>query len=167
MSAEASCTSSLTLLDRPNCVDILHHAPSFHPPPKSRMNNSLPTRGQLERNLSQKIQAFYRTELGHQPSKVTCRIFDDKVVLVLEDSITPPEQLLADKGREAIAEQVRADLNAVLGPQLKTIIEEIMGEQVVDLLTDAKIDTGRTGTIAILKQAPAVRSSRAETRSEA
>lgn len=33
-----------------------------------------PTRGHLERALSQRIQALYRSKLGHQPSKVTCQL---------------------------------------------------------------------------------------------
>lgn len=36
----------------------------------------LPTRGQLERTLSQRILALYRNELGHQQSKIECLLFE-------------------------------------------------------------------------------------------
>lgn len=115
------------------------------------------TRGQLERTLSQRIQALYRNQLGHQPSKVTCQIFEEKIAIILENSLTKPEQLLAQSGREDLAERVRSDLDEVIQPQLKALIEEVVGVSVVDLLSDAKIDTGRTGTIAVLSEVPRLR----------
>lgn len=66
------------------------------------MTTSTPTRGQVERTLAQRIQALYREHLGHQPSKVTCQLSDHNVVLVLEDSITQPEQLLTQTGRQEL-----------------------------------------------------------------
>jgi uncharacterized protein YbcI len=121
------------------------------------MHNSEPTRGQLERTLSQRIEALYRTQLGHRPAKVTCRIFDEQIAIVLEEAITQPEQLLANSGQEELAEQVRVDLDKALQPQIAQIIEEVVGVSVKDLLSDAKVDTGRTGTIAILAASPQLR----------
>lgn len=123
------------------------------------MENPSPTRGQLERTLSQRIQALYRNQLGHQPSQVTCQIFDQKIAIVLEDALTQPEQVLVESGREELAEQVRSDLDAAIEPQLKQAIEEVVGVSVLELLTDAKLDTGRSGIIAILDAAPQVRES--------
>lgn len=121
------------------------------------MDSSNPTRGQVERNLSQRIQALYRTQLGHQPSKITCQIFDTKIAIVLEDAITPPELLLVNSGQEELAEQVRSDLDKAIQPQLKALIEEVVGVPVIDLLSDATLETGRTGTIAVLAKLPKLR----------
>ncbi|NES94908.1 MAG: DUF2294 domain-containing protein [Desertifilum sp. SIO1I2] len=116
-----------------------------------------PTRGQLERQLSQQIQAWYRTQLGHQPSKVTCQLFDEALAILLEDSLTQPEQLLANNGQEELAEQVRSNLDDVIQPRLKILIEEIIKVGVVEILSDAKLTTGRTGMIAVLAETPKVR----------
>ena len=121
------------------------------------MDPSSPTRGQLERTLSQRIQALYRTQLEHQPSRVTCQIFDEKIVIVLEDSITQPERLLVNSGEQELAEQVRSELDEALQPQLRALIEELAGVAVIDLLSNAKLETGRTATVAILAEAPQVR----------
>jgi uncharacterized protein YbcI len=121
------------------------------------MDASYPTRGQVERTLSQRIQALYRTQLEHQPSRVVCQIFDDKVAIILEDSITQPEQLLVSQGQEELAEKVRAGLDEALQPQLKSLIEEVVGVAVIDLLSNAKLDTGRAATIAILAEQPQLR----------
>lgn len=118
---------------------------------------SYPTRGQLERTLSQRIQALYRTQLEHQPSRVVCQIFDEKIAIVLEDSITQPEQLLVNKGQEELAEKVRSELDDALQPQLKELIEEVVGVAVIDLLSNSKIETGRAATVAILANPPQVR----------
>ena len=119
--------------------------------------SSKPTRGQLERMLSQGLQDLYRAQLGHQPSKVTCQLFDEKLAVIVEDSITQPEQLLANSGQAELAEQVRADLDKAIKPQLKALIEEVLGVSVLDILSDATLETGRTGIIAVLDVTPEVR----------
>ena len=121
------------------------------------MDASFPTRGQLERTLSQRIQALYRNQLEHQPSKVTCQVFDEKIAIILEDSITQAEQLLVNSGEQELAEKVRDELNEALEPQLKALIEEIVGVAVIDLLTNARLETGRIATIAILAETPQLR----------
>lgn len=115
------------------------------------------TVGQLERETSQKMQALYKKHLGHQPSKVTCQLFDSKVAIILEDSVTQPEQLLAEGGRKELAEQVRADLNEAMQPQIRELIEQILSVQVLDILSDATLETGRTGLIIVLSESPDVR----------
>lgn len=121
------------------------------------MEQQLPTSGQLERNISQRIQALYREQLGHQPTKVTCQLFSDKLAVILEDSITTAEQVLLDEGKQKLAEQVRSGLDDATRPQLKTLIEEILGIKVTDLLSDATLETGRTAIIAVLENSPKVR----------
>jgi uncharacterized protein YbcI len=125
--------------------------------PFMTQESSKPTRGQLERSLSQRLQALYRDQLGHQPGKVTCQLFDEKLAIILEDSITPPEQLLADRGQTELAQQVHAELDEAIQPQLKVVIEEVLGVNVLDILSDATLETGRTGIIAVLDLTPEVR----------
>jgi uncharacterized protein YbcI len=123
------------------------------------MENNPPTRGQLERTLSQRIQAFYRHQLGHQPSKVTCLLFGQKVAIIAEGSITNAELLLIQYGKEDLAQQVRRHLNDAIRPKLKDLIEEILNVGVIDLLSDATVQTGLTAIIAILNQTPIIRTS--------
>lgn len=119
----------------------------------------LQTRGQLERTLSQRIQAYYRQQLGHQPSKISCQLFDNQLAIIVEDSITPAEKLLVKEGKEALAEKVRFSLNDATKPELKNLIQDILSVGVSDVLSDATLDTGRTGIIAVLDNPPKVRHS--------
>ena len=123
----------------------------------SKNSSQQQTAGQLERQVSQKIQAFYRIQLGHQPSKIMCQLFDSKLAIVIEDSVTQPEQLLAEEGQSELAEQVRHDLDKVLRPQIIKLIEEALSVEVLDLMSDATLETGRTGMIAVLGDTPDVR----------
>ncbi|GAB4226133.1 MAG: hypothetical protein Kow0049_04830 [Stanieria sp.] len=121
------------------------------------MTENLPTRGQLERQISQKIQAFYRNRLGHQPSKVTCQLFDQKLAIIIEESITQAEQILVQEGKKDLAEEVHSQLDDAIQPELKQVVEEIINVKIIDLLSDATLQTGRTGIIAVLDQTPQVR----------
>ena len=120
------------------------------------------TRGQIERTLSQSIQALYRNQLGHQPGKVTCQLFDEKLAIVIENSVTQPEKLLADDGQIALAEQVRSNLSSAMRPQVKTLIEQVLSVNVLDLLGEAALATGRTGLIAILDSSPQLRATESQ-----
>lgn len=121
------------------------------------MNTITLSVGQVERNLSQQIQALYYECLGHRPSKVTCQLFDEKLAIVIEDSITQPEQLLQQGGQDTLVEQVRADLNAAMQAQLKATISSILSIDVLDMMTNSTLETGRTGIIAVLAETPQVR----------
>ena len=115
------------------------------------------TIGQLERELSQRLQALYREHLGQRPNKATCQVFDSKVAIVLEGSVTQPEQLLAEEGQTELAEQVRSDLDQALRPKIQQLIEDVLHVNVLDLLIYGTLNTGRTGIIAVLSSTPTVR----------
>lgn len=122
----------------------------------------VPTQGQLQRQLSQQFQRLYREQLNHTPGKITCQITDEKVMLVIEDSVTKPEQLLVETGESDLAEQVRDDLSTALRPQIVELIESALDRQVVDILTDATLTTGRTSIVIILSSPPELRPSTKE-----
>ena len=120
------------------------------------INRSLPTqvREQLEEVLSQRIQTLYTQKLGHQPSNVTCQLFNEQLAIVIEGSVTQPEKVLLNQGHTELAQQVRLDLNKVIQTEMQQIIEEVLSVPVIDLLSDATLKTGRTGLIVILATAP-------------
>jgi len=116
-----------------------------------------PTIGELQRSLSQSIQAVYRNHLEHQPARVTCQLFDTTLVIVLEDALTQTETLLQDNGHTELVEAVRDHLNTSLKPILQQEIERILEVDVVDMLSDATLETGRSAVVVILSRSPQVR----------
>ncbi|MDJ0568874.1 MAG: DUF2294 domain-containing protein [Pleurocapsa sp. MO_192.B19] len=122
------------------------------------MNKNLPTSGQLERDLSQKIQKLYRQDLEHTPSKITCQLFGSQLAIVIEDALTPVEKTLINIEEEnKIVKKFNSAINDAIESKLKTIIEEILAVEVQDILFDSTLETSLTGAIATLNQPPQVR----------
>ncbi|MBD2489489.1 DUF2294 domain-containing protein [Aulosira sp. FACHB-615] len=118
---------------------------------------SYPTIGQLEREIAQRISALYYEQLGQRPSQVVCHFFDTELVISLEKSASLVELTLISGGYENLAEQVRLFLDKIIKRQLQSLLEEIIGKPIVDLMTNTNLVTGRTGIIVILQQLPEVR----------
>ncbi|NJL35984.1 MAG: DUF2294 domain-containing protein [Leptolyngbyaceae cyanobacterium RM2_2_4] len=121
------------------------------------MTSSIPTRGQVERTLAQRIQALYREKLGHRLEKVTCQFFDEKLAIILENSTTHAEQLLLGTEQGELAVKLRWQIDMAIRPQVKAMIEEIAGVSVIALLSDTAIESGFSGFLAILNGSPPVR----------
>ena len=118
------------------------------------------TRGQAQRTLSQKIQKLYKNQIGHSPGKVTCQIIDNTVVVIAEDALTKLEQLLIEGEKDESTpvqvdvEQVRSDLDTAIRPLFVDVIQEILSIEVVDVLSDTTLETGRTAIVAVLAETP-------------
>lgn len=120
--------------------------------------NTYPTAGQLERATSQRVRALYRQKYGHQPSKVDCHLLGNKVIISLEDTITPIEKLLVEAQSSSLVTQVRSFIDEAIKPQLQELIEDIFKVNVTNCFYDTAIDTGCAGAIVILANVPQVRS---------
>lgn len=109
---------------------------------------------QWEKVFSQRIHQLYGRLVGQEPSEITCKLFDNKLAIVLENTIGRPLQILIENDETSLAQQVRLNVDAVIKPELKQIVEEVVGVVVVDLLIDTSLETGRTGMIAVLESKP-------------
>lgn len=122
------------------------------------MNPKLPTRGQLERELSQKILKLYRQELQHLPQKITCTLFDNRLVIIVEGAITAVEKtLINEDNSNKIAKNANLAIGEAIKHKLKDLVAEILAVEVEDILFDSTLETERTGAIVTLSQAPLVR----------
>ena len=122
------------------------------------MDKNLPTRGQLERNLSQTIQKLYRQKLEHSPGKVTCQLFGTQLAIVIEDALTAVERTLIDaKNETETVKQLNSTIADIIKLELKNLVETILSVQVDDILLDTALKTSRTGAIITLKGSPEVR----------
>ena len=118
---------------------------------------SYPTAGQLERTISQQVRALYRRQFGHQPSKVECHLMGNKIILSLEDVITPVEKLLIEAQSSNLVIQIRRFIDNTIKPKLQKLIEEISQVNVIKCFYDTEIDSGCAGAIVVLASPPKVR----------
>ncbi|MEH1812292.1 MAG: DUF2294 domain-containing protein [Nostoc sp.] len=116
-----------------------------------------PTIGQLETEISQRIISLYKDRLGKSPSQIICHFFDTEIVISLENSVTQAEQTLLKGGYDTLAEQVRLYLEKIIKPDLKNLIEDIIGQPVLYLMTNTNLATGRSGIVVIIKELPELR----------
>ena len=90
---------------------------------------------------------------------------DEKLAIVLENSVTRPKQILAEAD-EPLTQQVRKDLDAAIRPQLQELVQEVLNVDVLDILSATTLETGRMGIIIILAKNPTIRESTAKAKSK-
>lgn len=124
------------------------------------MKDKLPTCKQLERDLSQKIRAFYNTEINFPPQKITCKLFSKYLAIVLDEALTPVEKSLIARGKTELVKQIRREISLILRPKLVRPIEETLGVEAIAILTDITYTSNKIGILVILSESPKVRSSK-------
>lgn len=111
---------------------------------------------QLENSLSQCVRNLYFNHLGHQPNTVSCQLVDKTLTIIVEDSITLPEQLLNKSGHVDLAKQVRSNIEKIVEVHIKQVIEEVCGIPIIELFSNSALDTRRTSIVAVLATAAIV-----------
>lgn len=124
------------------------------------MNDLLPTCKQLERNLSQSIRAFYNAEINFPPQKVTCKLFSRYLAIVAEEALTPVEKSLLAQGKTELLEQIRREIALIFRPKLVRLIQDIVGVEPIEILTDVTFTSNKTGILVVLSELPKVRSTK-------
>ena len=127
-------------------------------------NNVLPTRGQLERHISQTLQFLYRNQFGQLPSKITCHIFDDKVAIVAENITTNIEKILSDNSKLDLALNIRSAINQTFIADVKQQTSDALNVEVTEVVIDSVLDTGYLGIILFLSDVPKMRATAKEQR---
>ncbi|MEM6500786.1 MAG: DUF2294 domain-containing protein [Cyanobacteria bacterium P01_C01_bin.89] len=115
------------------------------------------TAGQLEREISQRVNALYRSELSHQPGKITCQLFENKAVIVIEKSISRPEQLLKEHAKDDVAEDAHAGIKAFFREKVRESIEDLLQVKVLDTLFDSSLESHLSSVVVVLEKPPTVR----------
>ncbi|MEB3279195.1 MAG: DUF2294 domain-containing protein [Lyngbya sp.] len=104
-----------------------------------------------EQLICERIQKVYVQQLDQELNRISCRIFEGVMVLILEGVITPPEKLLNQNHHFRLVNRVRSVLDRIIQPKIKDLIEQTLSVTVIDFLCDTTIDTSRTGAIVIFE----------------
>lgn len=121
------------------------------------MVDTLLTRGEMERNLSQSVQAFYRNQLGCKTDKVSCHIINEQVAIAIYNPITHVEKFLNTPGDRDFIQDLRDRIDTIVKNELLSVMETILGVQVVALTIDTTLDNNLTGIVALLAKSPKLR----------
>ena len=120
-----------------------------------------PTTGQLERDISQKLNSIYQNQFAHRASRVDCHLLDNKIMIFSEEVITPIERLLLEASSSShLVHQIRTFLDNSIKTKIEELIKEIVQVEVRNCIYNTDIDTKSAIAIAILANPPRVRSKR-------
>lgn len=121
------------------------------------MEQTFPTRGEMERSLSQYIQAFYRNQLGCLTGKINCHIFNNQVAIAIENSVTPLERMLDNSSDCEFRRDLRDRIDTIVKRELLSGMETVLKVKVVDLTINTTLDNNFTGIVVLLSESPNVR----------
>jgi uncharacterized protein YbcI len=116
-----------------------------------------PTVGQLERDISQKINTLYHNQFNHRVSKVNCHLLENKVVIFCEDVITPTEKILLEAPSFYLKHQVRTFLDSSIKEKIEELIEKILQVKVNNCVYNTIVETASAVGIVMLADSPQVR----------
>jgi uncharacterized protein YbcI len=121
------------------------------------MVNNVPSRGEMERSLSQSIQAFYRDQLSCRVGKISCHILGNQVAIVIENSVTSLEKILNNSEDQNFVRDLRDRIDYIVKSELVVKIKHNLGVEVIDLTIDTTLEHNFTGILALLNEMPQIR----------
>ena len=123
----------------------------------------LPTRIQLEKKISQKLQLVYSQQFGCSTSKISCYLLSNKLAIVVENTTTKIEAILQKNNRFNIADDVRSVIEKTFISLIKPIIANILQVEVVDIISDFSANNNILGILVFLNDCPQTKSSAKKT----
>lgn len=118
----------------------------------------MPTKGELETEVSNAVIRFKREYMGRGPQEVRTYLIEDLALVRLRGVLTPAEQRLAQvedphRGRDLI-KQLRIELIEHGREILEGAVEKILGVRILSLHTDVSTRTGESVIVFTLAGDP-------------
>lgn len=94
----------------------------------------------VESRISDRLSALHAHLHGKGPSAARAYIAgDDVVVVVLEETFTPAEQALVDRGETGGIQELRRRIRRVMADDLEAIVEQATGRRVRSYISDTDL----------------------------
>ena len=112
------------------------------PYPATSVSTSM-TKGQIESSITESLTRFEREFLGKGPKFARSFVLDDLVVVRLHGMMSQGEKKLClERGGIELFKQMRSRLVEGSGAEIKKIVSEACGREVVTMHTDISSRTG-------------------------
>jgi uncharacterized protein YbcI len=106
--------------------------------------------GELNAAVARAVVYRWTRYVGRGPTKAYAFSRGSVLVVIMEDTLTRPEQALVDDGRIDAVLQWRRDLHEVMRSDLATTVEELTGARVVAALSDTSVDPDVAAEVFVL-----------------
>src|SRR5215217_7634935 len=96
--------------------------------------------GQMRSTISTEIVRLQAEYYGKGPTKAKTYIVDDLVVVVLEESFTPAEKTLAQRGERDAIQHIRRRFQQHMADEFTSVVEQATGRKVRVFLSETNIE---------------------------
>ena len=95
--------------------------------------------GEIRATISREIVRLQAEYYGKGPTKAKTYVFDDLVVVVLEETFTRAEKTLAERGEGAAIQHIRRRFQQQMADDFVSVVEQATGRRVRAFLSDTDI----------------------------
>jgi uncharacterized protein YbcI len=95
--------------------------------------------GEIRATISREIVRLQAEYYGKGPTKARTYVFDDLVVVVLEESFTRAEKTLAQRGEGDAIQHIRRRFQQQMAENFTSVVEQATGRKVRAFLSDTDI----------------------------
>jgi uncharacterized protein YbcI len=106
--------------------------------------------GEALAGISNAIVGLYSDHFGKRPAEAKTYAYDDVVVCVLRNGVTPLERTLSQNGQESTVHNVRSAFQNAVADRFTSIVERSTNRGVVAFMSQAHIDPDLTVEIFFL-----------------
>jgi uncharacterized protein YbcI len=110
--------------------------------------------GQLAAAISNVVVGALARTTGRGPTKAKTTLGDTGVFVVLQDSLTRGEQVLADAGEGRAVLDLRRRWQRVMRADVSREIEQLTGRKVIGFMSDNHIDPDLAVEVFVLEPLP-------------
>jgi uncharacterized protein YbcI len=107
--------------------------------------------GELLADVSNAIVGVFADAYGRGPSKAKSYLFDDYLVTVLDDLLTPVERTLVEKGKEHLVREVRLTFQEAVADRFTKAVGAVLGREVLTYHSQVTFHPERGFEIFVLK----------------
>jgi uncharacterized protein YbcI len=90
--------------------------------------------------IVRQIGALHGEYYGNEPGSVDIHIAPDAVIVVMEESFTPAEMTLIDRGEAAEVQAIRRRFQQVMADRFISIVEQGTGRKVRTFISDTDLE---------------------------
>jgi uncharacterized protein YbcI len=108
--------------------------------------------GRLGAAISDAMVGLVRDAVGRGPTRARTFIYDDVIVCLLHETMTPLERTLHQEQRDDAVQEIRDVLHTAIGPPAQQRIEALTGRPVLATLADHHSDPDACVFVFLLKQ---------------
>src|SRR3954470_17098136 len=96
--------------------------------------------GEIRATISREIVRLQAEYYGKGPTKAKTYIFDDLVVVVLEETFTRAEKTLAQRGERDAIQHIRRRFQQQMAEAFTSVVEQATGRKVRAFMSETDID---------------------------